>query len=140
MLTFPQIAKTTPNNRRLGSQYVKLLKVKTGYDDQGLAFIVAQSYSTKVWSEKQGIFVNNPNRDKYLTHVQFLDRKLHCKLSCSCPDFMYREEYALHKKGAADIEYSNGEPPTTTNPKQQIFMCKHLYKVYTIIKDKLKTK
>lgn len=138
MLTLKQMAAVTPRNRRLSAQYVKLLKVKSGYDDDGQAFIVAQTYSTKVLNSK-GLFVANHNKDKYITHITFLDKKLHAKVSCSCADFCFREEWVLTERDAADIEYSNGEPPVVTNPPPGTpYICKHLYKLYLLIKDKLK--
>lgn len=51
----------------------------------------------------------------------------HVKVSCSCEFFMYNSEYALHKWGAANIRYSNGEPATFTNSDNFPILCKHLY-------------
>lgn len=57
------------------------------------------------------------------------------KISCQCPRFMYYYEYALAQKGAADIIYSNGEFPSTTNPGLVPSMCKHgLALMYTVLK------
>ena len=53
------------------------------------------------------------------------------KVSCTCEYFTYVCEYALHKKGAADIIHSNGEPPKNTNPSLVPTVCVHLYKVLT---------
>ncbi len=48
------------------------------------------------------------------------------KISCECPRFLYFWEYALWYHGAADIIYSNGEPPIDTNPQLRPSACKHL--------------
>ncbi len=52
----------------------------------------------------------------------------------NCDYFTYNCEYALFKKGAADIRYSNGEPPTTLNVGLQPSVCKHLYALLTDLK------
>ena len=44
---------------------------------------------------------------------------------------------ALHKKGAADIEYSNGQMPDITNPGLHVQQCKHLCALYFRIRNKL---
>jgi hypothetical protein len=42
-------------------------------------------------------------------------------------DFWSCWEYALSKRGAARIEYSNGEAPIEKNPQLIPGCCKHLY-------------
>lgn len=54
------------------------------------------------------------------------------KVSCGCERFMFHHEYALHYHGMSHIIYSNGEPPTATNPRFRasldgVQVCKHLY-------------
>ena len=51
------------------------------------------------------------------------------KVSCDCGFFLYVCEVALYLQGAADIIYSNGELPKTTNPKKVPLVCKHLHTV-----------
>lgn len=65
---------------------------------------------------------------KYVTYIEYLNDK-HVKVSCSCGDFWARWEYALWRKGAADITYSNGEPPDKSNPMYRPASCKHLIKL-----------
>lgn len=61
-----------------------------------------------------------------------------CMVSCECDRFMYYFEYALMKKGAAKVKYSNGEPPVVTNPNLITGMCKHLISLSKyLIKRKL---
>jgi hypothetical protein len=89
-----------------------------------------ESYSVEVRNRK-------PQTFKYITSIEFYPKKA-VKVSCSCADFMYRFEYALWKAGAADLKYSNGEPPTTTNPPQIAAICKHTVKLYsTLVAKKL---
>lgn len=137
MLTFPQIIRKTSKLRKLNATYVKLTRLKVGYNRKGQAFIAAQSYSTHVFDPKKLKPVKSLNRTRYVTSVTFLNNKLQVRCSCSCPDFTYRAEYALSKRGAAEIEYSNGEAPVTTNPGLVPMCCKHLVAVYEHIKEKL---
>lgn len=139
MLTLPEIIRRTPDTRKVASKYVRLEKVIKGYNDIGQAFIAAQSYSTHRFDPTIKKWKPVTSKTKYVTVVTFLNRKLQCKVSCSCGDFTYRAEVALHRKGAADIEYSNGAPPIITNPRLRAFGCKHLVKLYeTKIKPQLK--
>jgi hypothetical protein len=50
---------------------------------------------------------------------------------------MYRWEVALHNKEAAEIEYSNGEWPDSTNPNGKAKWCKHLEALFQKIRPKL---
>ena len=59
-----------------------------------------------------------------------------CKVSCSCEDFLYTDEVALHKRGNADIYFSNGEDPVIKNPKMRPQICKHLIAVLKEIRTK----
>ncbi len=45
--------------------------------------------------------------------------------SCDCKYWLYFCEYAWWSKGLAEIIYSNGEYPVTTNPGRRIYCCKH---------------
>jgi intein/homing endonuclease len=53
----------------------------------------------------------------YVTTVE-VSPKEKCVVSCSCEDFLFTWEYTLNKKGAARIEYSNGESSKDRNPQQ----------------------
>lgn len=46
--------------------------------------------------------------------------------NCTCPDFKYRWETVLHKKGMARIKTSNGAMPDVTNPTYKASYCKHI--------------
>jgi hypothetical protein len=54
------------------------------------------------------------------------------KVSCSCPDFKYRRDYALYERGSSDLKFSTDEPPDETNPiiggKRNWGVCKHLFR------------
>ena len=136
MLTFQYIVRLTDPLRKLNAKLVKIVKFKTGYTTRGTGYAACQSYSTHHY-DQHGRKIPNADRNRYVTVVEFVDKKLHCNVSCSCPDFMYRHEVALNRRGAADIEYSNGEMPTTTNPELRVATCKHLIALYLRIRAKL---
>jgi len=137
MMTLSQIVKRTTRPRLEAARYVKLIRIKKGRDLDGTAFIAAQTYSTHTWSPSLHSWIRNRNSPKYISVVKFLDRKLHCQVSCSCGDFTFRFETALNKRGAAEIEYSNGEDPVMTNPTLRPQACKHIVRLYLSIRDQI---
>lgn len=138
MFNIHQISKKTNRKRRENARYVRLLQVKKGRTPNGLGFIAAQSYSTHIIDE-HGRPVRQETPHKYVTMILFVDDKLNVKVSCSCADFLYRWEWALWNRGAADIEYSNGDSPEINNPQYKISSCKHLFKLYEHIKSQIPT-
>ena len=137
-LTFPQIIRRGGHHREVNARYVRITRLKTGFTPDGFAFAACQSYSTHHVTP-QGYKVVNPVRTRYVTVVKFLDTQLHCALSCSCQDFQYVWEQVLHTKGAAELEYSNGETPDMTNPLHQVGCCKHLVALYHKIQTRITT-
>lgn len=61
-------------------------------------------------------------------------------VSCDCDRFQFKWEYALTKKGASSIRFSNGEPPLTTNPRQIPAGCKHIYRVLAHLAQQKRSK
>lgn len=129
MLTLKQIVDRTDKLRQYNAKFVRFLRVKKGRDANGHGFIAVQSVSNKVM-RPDGRVITKDESTKYITMVTFVDDKLHCKCSCSCPDFLYTWEVALNKKRAAEIEYSNGESPDIRNPARVAGTCKHLVALY----------
>ncbi len=127
-----EIFKYTPRDRRTLAEFVKVLRVKKGRDKNG--FAVAMAETTSLMSP-DGEIIKPNKRVKYLTTVTFIDSDLHVRVSCSCPDQMYRWEVPLNKRGAAAIEYSNGQPTRITNPSSVPGMCKHLVAFYRKLKS-----
>lgn len=136
MLTIHQIVRKASKLRQEGARYVKFTDVKKGYLTNGHGYIAGASYSTHVIGS-DGRPHRNEDPSKYVTVIEFVDQKLHVKISCSCADFTYRWEWALWNKNAAEIEYSNGDPPTSTNPQGKTAACKHMVALYNKIKSKL---
>lgn len=136
MLNLKQLMARTDAERKQRAQYVKILKLKAGYTSHGQGFVSAQTYS-RFKVDQSGKLVRNTEPTKYVSVIVFLNRKLQCKVACSCDDNMFRWEFANSEKGASEIEYSNGQPPVVTNPAYKPGLCKHLVALVEAIKPKL---
>ncbi len=136
MLTLKQMAHRTSAARKVRAENVKIIGIKTGWNDDGLGFVAARTY-TKRKPNSRGKMVTVKNPVKHTSVITFINKKLKCSVSCSCGDNLYRWEVANTLKGASDIEYSNGEMPFITNPKLRASLCKHLLALYWAIQDKL---
>jgi hypothetical protein len=122
-----QILRSTTADRIEKSQFIKLTAVKSGTSKKsGNRKLIAQSVSV----DKAA-----PDRTKYTSTMEFLPGK-RLKLSCSCSDFMFRWEFALFTRGAADIIYGNGDPPADKNPNLKPGCCKHLVAVLSKAQEK----
>lgn len=138
MLTLPQIYQRTDKRRKESAKYVKIIHQKRGWDSLGRGYVACASYSTKEWNPWKQKYVKNPRiKNRYVSVFVFLDPRLHVVVSCSCADFKYRWEFSLNQTQAAEIEYSNGEFPKIRNPQLAKRMCKHLLKLYEVIKPEL---
>lgn len=123
------LAKTRPAQIELSANVV-IKNVRKLFHKKTLdPVIVAETYSKKTGKGTTGY-------DKYVTYVEALHTKKSDKFSetlvhvgCSCPFFLFYAEYALHKYNAAEIRFSNGEPPVVRNPKERPLLCKHLVKL-----------
>ena len=136
MLNLRQFERKLDPLRKLNSRYVKIIRMKTGYTDEGLGFVASQAYSTHVLNAN-GQLIKKETKDVYVTMITFIDNKLNVHISCSCPDNLYRWEVANSLKDAAEVEYSNGEMPDITNPSRLNRTCKHSFRLYQQIKSKL---
>ncbi len=130
-------AKTAADRKYLAS-FVRLSATKIGHTRDGLGFIAAKTQSYKRL-DSRGFLVPVPpsQRSTYVSTILFKDKKLNVKVACSCADNLYRWEYSNARKKAADIYYSNGEPPVSTNPRLIPGMCKHLCALYMKIAHKV---
>jgi hypothetical protein len=136
MLTIKQMFNKTSQDRKQRANYVKVVSMKTGRTPKGLGFVAAKTYS-RVKVDNKGKLVTNTNPTHYVSMIIFVDKKLHCNVSCSCDDNLFRWEYSNTQNDASEIEYSNGEPAVVTNPENQPGLCKHLCALYEKIKSKL---
>lgn len=136
MLTLHQLHDRTSADRKQRSAYVKIIGKKTGHTPQGLGFVAAKTYS-RYKVGRDGRLVPNTNPNHYVSMIVFVNKKLQCHVSCSCADNLYRWEYANTQHDASEIEYSNGDAATTTNPGNMPALCKHLVCLYQSIRAKL---
>lgn len=129
-LSMDQILRYTTRDRIEKAQTtVKVTKLKLGVSKRTkLAMAIARVYSLD--RVKTGV-----QRNKYVTSITFLPKKK-VKVSCSCSDFMFRHEYSLWKRGAADIIYGNGEAPDDTNPRLVPGTCKHVVAFWDYLGEK----
>lgn len=130
-----QLVKKSEALRKINSKLVRVVQYKTGRDKKGFAVAMAKTY-TKQEVNIQRKLVNARDQNKYVSHVKFIDNKLNVEVSCSCPDYMFRWEYANTQVGASKIIYGNGEPPNSTNSGMRPGLCKHLIALRSLIKDK----
>jgi hypothetical protein len=135
-LTLKQMLKKTDGERHARAAFVKISKMKTGYLANGLGYVACQSYSTHNIGP-DGRPVRKTTRNHHVTVYTFIDKKLHVHCACSCEDNTFRWEFANTQKNASEIEYSNGEPPSTTNPKLRVSLCKHMIALADKIRPKL---
>lgn len=136
MLNLKQLLRHTDDGRKQRARYVKLTGLKTGYLRSGLGYVASKSKSThRVSPDGKVTRVENPQ--EHITVITFIDKKLNVHCACSCEDNTFRWEYANTAKNASEIEYSNGEPPTTTNPKLRNSLCKHMVALVNRIRPKL---
>lgn len=139
MLTMPQIYSRTDSRRKESAKYVRIIYQKRGWrKEDGRGFVACKSYSTKEWDPYRQKYVPNPRiKNRYVTVIVFLDQRLHVDASCSCADYRYRWDYALHVKRASDLEYAqpgpNGLYPKIRNPSLKTKSCKHLVKLWETI-------
>lgn len=133
MLTIKQLLRYTFTVAKKNSAQVEFSNIRRGYNKAGQPKYLVTAHSVKP-------NVRAHEAARYKCSCTALDKKKlfagPVKVSCACDFFMYYCEYALHKQGAADILYSNGEPPVERNPKLQPSLCKHLYAMLTDIQDK----
>lgn len=136
MLNLKQLVRHTDDERKQRARYVKIVGVKTGYLRSGLGYVASKSKTVqKVNHAGKLIRVSDPT--EHITVITFVDKKLNVHCACSCEDNTFRWEYANTAKGASEIEYSNGAPPTTTNPQLRNSLCKHMVALVDRIRPKL---
>lgn len=127
-LTARQIVAKTPQGRRYAAEFVKVTSVKTKRHPNKISLLIY----AKTKSSRNASGEPKPGPlSTYISVIEVMDNRGRVKASCSCPDFLFTWEYALWKKGSADIEYSNGEPPASRNPGNVPGCCKHLYGMFT---------
>lgn len=130
-----QLVSKSDRMRKANARLVRVVGYKTGFDKLKRPTAVARTYTPREYTIGMRLR-QAKDQNKYVSSIKFLDKELNVKVSCSCPDFMFRHEFANSQVGASDIIYGNGEPPTETNPSHTPGLCKHLLALRKILKDK----
>lgn len=131
-MTMKQIISKAGATRRNAAAYVDLLQTKVKKSKAGNPLVVCKTRSN---ATAQGKAKAKGAANTYVTTIEVLPSSK-VVVSCSCDDFMYTWEVALNLKGAARIEYSNGEQPNERNPLNIGGCCKHLVALGQSLIDK----
>lgn len=139
-LTIRQIMAKAGSQRKAAAAYVDITATKVKKNRDGMPMVVCKTQAkTTVTKKPSGDRVTKPKAagaaNTYVTTVEVYPRN-QVIVSCSCDDFKFMWETALNLKGAARIEYSNGQLPNEKNPKNIPGCCKHLYAVGQMLVDK----
>jgi hypothetical protein len=140
-LTIRQIvanAKKYFPTQLFGSQYTKIKRIigVRECEDDGSVIGFATTYSTHSYNKRKDTWVRKTSPELYETAVVVDKKRKYVELQCSCPDFKYRHEVALHENGASDLVFSNGNEPDFTNPSHKPACCKHCFRLYKTLSDK----
>ena len=129
------MAKAGPQ-RKAAAAYVDIKATKVKKNRDGVPMVLCKT-SSKTVIKKGGVAVRKPGgtASTYVTTVEVYP-KHQVIVGCSCEDFTYTWEVALNRRGAARIEYSNGEDPGEKNPSYVPGCCKHLIAVGQMLIDK----
>ncbi len=122
--------------RKINSKLVRVVQYKAGRDKKGYAVAMARTYSRREVNVHRHL-VPARDRNKYVSSIRFLDKKLNVEVSCSCPDYVFAGwEWSNAQVGASKIIYGNGEPPDLKNPGHRPGLCKHLIALRALVKEK----
>jgi len=105
-----------------GKQYPKLGTLP-GTGNKAVSYITVTKDEKGRRYHRQLIYARDPN---------YKGRLIDCPqivFSCDCERWKYMWEYAVWRKGAAEVVFGNGEPPKTTNPRMRNAVCKHIFRV-----------
>ena len=137
-LTIREIASKVPNETRLKSRIVGIESVWEGNVPRALDGWVcyrAQTRNTKNGNQyRLAVFASNPA----------ITRDSKVIIDSPNPLHVFRYEVALAKRGNSFVYRSNGNPPTTTNPRLIPGLDHHMYRFLQYLikntgKDGLKT-
>lgn len=131
-MTMKQIISKAGPARKAAALYVDLVQTKVKKSKAGNPLVVCKTRSS---TTLQGKAKAKGSASTYVSTVEVLPSSK-VIVSCSCQDFMFTWEAALNLKGAARIEYSNGELPNEKNPSNVPGCCKHLVALGQSLIDK----
>lgn len=114
-MTFDELARRTPPEIRARSK-----RVSVSYE--------GTTQISKVGAAE--VFVVYGEDDNYLAWVSVKGDGRNIMCNCSCPYFTYTLEVSLTRAGASVLLYSNGASPNVRNPRNETYLCKHLYRIW----------
>ena len=118
--------------RKANAGLVRVLAYKEGKNKRGEPVAMARTYTPKELNVHRKI-VDAKDKNRYVSSIAFKDRALNVRVSCSCPDYMYRFEWPNAQAGAGDIIYGNGEVPEVYLSRG---LCKHLLALRAVLKSR----
>lgn len=129
LMNLRDFRQSTLQIRKANARYAVIEQTKTGrHKKSGLNFVAGIIHTTAV-IRGDGTLVEKDDDDinSYVAVITFIDKKANVHVACSCPDNLYRWEYANTQHGASEIEYCNGDFPSIRNATLRPSLCKHLY-------------
>lgn len=138
-MTIKQIMAKAGPQRKAAAGYVDIVNTKVKKNRDGMPMVVCKTQS-KTTVQKKGADSKIKIKPKggantYVTTIEVYPKN-QVIVSCSCDDFKYTWETALNLKGAARLEYSNGEMPNEKNPSNIPGCCKHVFAVGEMLIEK----
>ena len=121
-LTARRMLAVTPRKIFRNAEHVRVNRIRRRKgQNYGLAITTTEpGHATEKQPHYQIVEILSPAGER-----DFFTRNTKIKISCDCSHFKFRCEAALHKYGAADIIFSNGEPAHQNNPRNIPWLCKH---------------
>lgn len=110
---------------------VRLSRIELGRRKNGNLVVRARATTD---GPSYTVWVECTSRDKEGNPEKLSKGKVKC--SCSCPYFVFWGcEVPLNYDGAANIKFSNGQPPVIRNPGMESRFCKHGLALFKVIRQ-----
>lgn len=135
-MTLRQLMTKTPALMRNNSDDVQIETLSKKKTKSGLPVVVAKGYTVDPFRPKATRRVHElyiVGLDSQSTPISKQRRVL---VSCSCENYCFVFEYANAYHGASKILYGNGQSPDFTNPGLLPGLCKHLYSLAEIVRER----
>lgn len=135
-MSIDQIAKMMPASPDVfNAQDVRTVTSRNGQKFPKRGKLKSGNRAVYYWTRTDDNSKDSPRYHSQLIYArdpEYAGKLIDCPqviFSCDCARFKYMWEYALWKRGAAEVRYGNGAPPTTTNNRMRNAACKHFYRL-----------
>lgn len=135
-MSLRQLLMKTPALMKNNSVDVVLETLKEGKTKSGLKAIQAKAYSVDDYRPSKTKRVHQLYIIGMDSQTAPVSKQRRVLVSCSCESYCFTFEYANSFHGASRLIYSNGEPPSFTNPALLPGLCKHLVALADEIRSK----